>query len=94
MCLGDSQMQTGHTVCLVLMVRFLLSHLRQGGAQGSQCHAVLPPAVAGKSHKAKPLASCSKEWLFHWAETTSPAALDFPLLKFDTGTFGMTAAAV
>lgn len=31
--------------------------------------------------------------LFHWAEILSPAALDFPLLKFDTGTFGIRAAA-
>lgn len=49
--------------------------------------------IAEKGHKAKPLASCSKEWLFHWTEIMSPAALDFPLLKFDMGTSGIKAAA-
>lgn len=55
----------------------------------SQSHAGLPlqpvGTIAGKSHTAKPLASCSEDWLFHWTQVMSPAALDFLRLKFDRG---------
>lgn len=64
-------------------------HIFVLSASATLCSHLLPKGtVAEKSHKLKP-----KEWLFPWAGLLSPAALDFPLLKSDVGTFGIKAAA-